>query len=97
MNGMMSEEAGASDNRLSLNPSEFPFTENWQDGQKYRVTLDIEQVSPGEFTVIKGEEAGGASEEAAEPGTTEQPAEEANEAEKPAAYPNPAVDKMMRS
>jgi len=91
----MSDEAGASDNRLSLNPSQFPITEDWQDGQTYTVTLKVEQVSPGEFEVLSADSPG--AEKPAEPGMTEQPEGEPVEEEKEAAGPpNPAVRRMMQ-
>jgi len=52
---MPSNEPGAEDNRLSLNPSDEQWSETlnaWEDGQCYKVELEIEQMSPGEFREI---------------------------------------------
>lgn len=90
----MGDEAGASDNRLTITPSEFPETEEWQDGKRYTVRLEIEQVSPGEFTVMSLKSMPAAQTE--EPGTERQPEAEPTEEEKePAGPPNPAVQRMM--
>jgi len=48
------DEAGASDNRLSLDPSDprwKDILDKWQDGQSYEATIKINQVSPGEYEV----------------------------------------------
>lgn len=64
--GLASDDAAASDNRLSLDPNDpaWKFTQEWQDGQTYNIKLRVTQTSPGEFTVESGEEAAG-DEEAA--------------------------------
>jgi len=97
MNGEpMSDEAGAAEDRLSLTPSKFPFTEDWQDGQTYTITAKVQQISPGEFQVMEATSPG--ADMPAEPGTEVQPeAEPNNEDEAPAAPPNPAVRGMMKS
>jgi hypothetical protein len=57
--GMASGEPGASDNRLSLDPNDeaFGFTKDWEDGNNYRLTVEVTQVSPGEFEVTGASEA----------------------------------------
>lgn len=97
MNGEpMSDEAGAAEDRLSLTPSKYPFTESWKDGQTYTITVEVQQISPGEFQIMDAKSPGAATPE--EPGTQVQPeAEENNEAEAPAGPPNPAVRGMMQS
>lgn len=100
--GIMSyDEAGATDNRLSLTPSQFPFTKDWKNGSTYKMTVEVRQISDGEFEVIKAD-AQGAPAETEEPGTQEQPSGDqqaagAGEGETPGNYPNPAVAKMMQS
>lgn len=52
----MNAEPGAVENRLSLNPSEFPEIADWEDGQRYEITIGgkkrmMTQISPGEFEV----------------------------------------------
>lgn len=89
------DEAGASDNRLSLNPDQFEVTKDWEDGNTYNLALKVRQISPGEFEVI---EATAAGEKPEEPGTEEQPQAQPNneDIEQPGNYPNPAVSKMMK-
>lgn len=90
----MSDEAGATDDRLSLTPSKFPIIEDWEDGQKYTITLEVEQISPGEFQVFSATSPGAATNE--EPGTERQPeGEPVNEEKEPVGPPNPAVQRMM--
>lgn len=94
------DEAGATDNRLSLTPSQFEFTKDWRDGETYTLTVEVRQISPGEFEVVKADAQG--APESEEPGNTEQPSGEQQESaggegESPANYPNPAVAKMMQS
>lgn len=90
-------EPGATDNRLSLNPSQFEGMEDWQDGETYNLKdVRIKQISQGEFEVISATVA--PKEEAEEPGTEEQVEGgpmEGSEAKTPSDYPNPAVAKMM--
>lgn len=92
---MMNDEAGELDNRLSLNPNDDRWKSTlgaWKDGEKYTVTLSIQQVSPGEFEVVSLE---------AQEAPTE-PAEEETESGAPAAkagptYPNPAIQKELEA
>ncbi len=95
MNGQINvqEEAGSTDNRLSLSPGEFPQIKDWEDGSKYTVTLTVVQQSPGEFDVVSVDTAGEAEAEEAAP---EAQAEPAGEGEGEGGYPNPAVRRMMR-
>jgi hypothetical protein len=99
MDGTMGyDEGGAVDNRLSLTPDQFPFTKDWKDGSTYSLSVQIRQISPGEFEVVKADEAGEPT--APEPGNEEQPSGEQQtttepEGESPSDYPNPAVAKMM--
>ena len=49
-------DPGAEDNRLSLDPNNPDWKEaiaDWEDGQEYTLTVKVNQISPGEFTVIK--------------------------------------------
>lgn len=89
----MQDEAGASDNRLSIDPSAFNgVAKDWEDGKTYDVTLKVTQVSPGEFTVDDLQAS--AAEESGE-SNTDQTASDTGEAE---AYPaNRAVSKLMAS
>lgn len=50
-------EPGEVENRLSLNPSQFPEIAEWGDGQEYDITIGgtttkIRQMTPGEFEVV---------------------------------------------
>lgn len=52
-----SEEPGAVDNRISWTPSDFPATEEWEDGQTYDLSelgdgVKLRQISPGEGELI---------------------------------------------
>jgi hypothetical protein len=91
---MMNDEAGELDNRLSLNPNDDRWKSTvgaWQDGEKYTVTLQVQQVSPGEFEVVslQSQEA----EEQAEPETDSgAPAAKAGPS-----YPNPAIQKELEA
>lgn len=87
----MPQENGESENRLSLNPNDFPVIQDWKDGQTYKVSdlgnVELTQVSPGEFTVSPEN----AAEDITEGGKEE--VAPAAPAKKP--YPNPAVAGMM--
>lgn|SRR3990167_4052897 len=53
------EEPGATDNRLSLVPSDFPVIEDWEDGEEYDLSelgddVTLRQITPGEFEVLAG-------------------------------------------
>lgn len=107
----MQDQAGAADNRLSINPNDDRWADvlaAWKDGQTYSVQLDISQVSPGEFEVTGLQEAGGGEAEAG--AEAETPAETTAEggveesgqgggagAMEESGYPNPAVRKMMKN
>jgi hypothetical protein len=87
------DEPGAVDNRLSLNPNDELWADkikDWEDGEKYPLSalgnVQLLQISPGEFEIVKGDEA--------EPAEESAPAAETTEAA-PAAYDNPAIAKMM--
>lgn len=97
MNGEpMSDEAGAVEDRLSLTPSKYPFTEDWKDGQTYTMTVKVQQISPGEFQIMDAQSPDSSTTE--EPGTEVQPeAGENNEETAPAGPPNPAVRGMMQT
>lgn len=88
------EDAGAIENRLTLNPDDFPVTQDWEDGETYKLSdlggdTEIRQISPGEFEVM-----------ASEPETAEEDQSEGGEEEAPAprkkAYSNPAVENLIR-
>lgn len=94
-------EPGAVSNRLSLDVSDpkFTFAQNWEDGKTYRLaSVEIRQVSPGEFEVMEATEGG----EAEGAGDADSGVAEAGEAEtggmgnQGQAYPNPAIDRMAR-
>lgn len=95
MNGQINvqEEAGSTDNRLSLSPGEFPEIKDWQDGTKYRLTLEVVQQSSGEFDVVSVEDA--RESEATEAAPAGEAEAEPGEAEAQGGYPNPAVRRMM--
>lgn len=90
----MGDEAGAVDNRLTLNPNDPLWADtikDWKDGERYGLAelgnVDLLQISPGEFEVVKSDEPQGAAE------TNDAAAADAG-ASAPA-YGNPAVAKMM--
>lgn len=87
-------EPGATDNRLSLNPSQFEGMADWQDGETYEMTVRVRQVSQGEFEVLDATPSEAEPEE--EPGMKEPQASENEGAEPESNYPNPAVAKMMK-
>lgn len=68
----MVDDPGAIDNRLSLNPDDFPVIQDWVDGETYTLSelgseVEIRQISPGEFeVVVPVKTAEEASEEVAE-------------------------------
>lgn len=99
MNGstsnVLQDEAGASDNRLELNPNE-EAVKDMKNGETRRLSMDVTQVESGSYTCAEIEKCG-AEEEKEEPGTEVQPEAEPNEVDKESAdeYPNPAVAKMM--
>lgn len=93
---MMDTEQGATDNRLTINPSDFNgIAEDWQDGETYTVTLKIRQTSPGEFVVADMKESESPAEDAAEPQAAEE--SEAGQAGSggDGGYGNPAIERMM--
>ena len=52
------EEPGAQDNLLSLDPNDpkFEFAADWQDGEEYNIkNLRVRQISPGQFEPVSGE------------------------------------------
>lgn len=100
---MAKEEPGASENRMSFDPNDpaFDFAKDWQDGNTYRMTVEVTQVSPGEFEVNSAREIGGTTE-----GEPEEPSEgamaEAGPSPEPDlsttggdGYRNPAIAKIM--
>lgn len=91
---MMQDEAGASDNRLSWTPSEFPETEEWEDGVEYTVTLRIRQTAPGEGQILSLKSAGGEPKES--PNDTEGETGETQGGGGAAEYENPAIAGLMR-
>jgi len=90
--GAATQEAGAQDNLLELNPGDekFAFAADWEDGKTYVIhELKVTQVSAGKFTPISAE--GG--EEASEGGEAEpMEGEETAKGE----YPNPAVAGLVK-
>lgn len=90
------DEPGAVDNRLSLVPSDFPVTEDWEDGQEYDLSelgddVKLRQISPGEFEVIPGASARQAASD--EEAAGEPPAKPSRGTAK-TGYRNPAVASM---
>lgn len=81
-----SQEPGAVDNRLTLNPSDFPQISKWKDGQTYSLDdlgdVTLTQISPGEFEVF-------ATFEEEEPES-----EDVETPKKKDSYKNPAVASM---
>ena len=98
---MAQDEAGATDNRLSLDPNDPQWKEamdSWEDGGTYTLKeVQVRQVSPGEFQVL-GAEVG-------ETGMEEEGQQEAPEPEESPTTglmgkaapgsPNPAVNRLM--
>lgn len=85
-------EPGATDNQLSLSVDGNEFIKDWEDGNTYRLTVEVTQVAPGQFRVDSAtpederENEGPAPEEEA---GYEQPTNSND-------YPdNPAVAKML--
>lgn len=96
MNGNpLQNEAGASDDRLELNPNTEAIAD-MKDGETRRVSMEITQVAAGSYTVANVQTVG-ETEETPEPGTEQQPEAPPNQgAMMPETeYPNPAVRKMM--
>lgn len=95
-------EPGAVENRISLNPNDPEFQSvvgDWENGNFYTLNdVRVEQISPGEFKVIKI--GSGSLASATAPEETPEP-QGPEEAEAPQAgqtgvsYPNPAVAKLM--
>ena len=85
----MTEDPGAIENRLTVNPEDFPNILDWQDGRTYKITelgaKQIRQISPGEFEVI-----------APMPEPEEPMPEEEEEAPRKRKYRNPAVENLIR-
>jgi len=88
---MAQSENGASDNRLTWSPAEFPDTAKWKDGEEYTVTAKIRQTAPGEAVIL--ELTGQPGEGEAEP--AEAPAGEQAAPEEQ--YENPAIARAMAS
>lgn len=81
----ISADPGTGKNRLSLDPAQFPFIANWEDGMTYEATFDgnpvtLTQISAGEFGVETN-----AAPEAPEEQVEEVPAGD---------YPNPAIGRL---
>lgn len=91
--GEVGGEAGAVDNRLSLDPNsdQWPEVGEWKDGETYTFTnVKVRQVSPGEFEVIEATPEEGPTDE--EGGEAEP--EPAAKATKRGGYSNPAIDNL---
>lgn len=94
-------QAGELDNRLDLSVGEFPDIKDWEDGKRYRVTMDIEQVSPGKFEalrMLKGDEINADETESSDEtpsAKSEQASADQTQDESPQ-YGNPAVADLMR-
>lgn len=106
------DESGASDNRMTINPSDFGgIAQEWEDGKEYDVVVSLRQSAPGEFEVLDMRNSGpagesGESEEAPmmegeegpemPTGSEEEPMASAMSA-KSSYSTNPAVQKLMRN
>ena len=88
---MLDEEAGASDNRLSLSVGDNPAVKDWEDGKQYKVSMTVRQQTPGEFIVVGAVEGEPADSEEGEKPEAPAPDGTSN----PGATGNPAVDKLM--
>jgi hypothetical protein len=91
------EEPGAVDNRLSLDPSadEFKgYVDEWEDGQEYVITLKATQISPGELTVTEIQDAKPAGDAEAKPGDEEAGEPPATEID--TTTDNPAIKNLMK-
>jgi len=97
MGGMGQDEAGSSDNRLTLDPSAFGgFAKDWEDGTSYGLSIKVQQTAPGEFIVTDAKEDESPVEDGTESGEEGMPAGANASAKGAGSYPNPAVDRMMR-
>lgn len=85
-------EAGAIENRLSLNPNDpqNSAVKDWQDGQRYNVSGEVEQISPGEFKVLSITGERSAESPPVPPEEEEMPPSSGGDR-----YPNPAVSRLM--
>jgi len=94
LGGSATDEAGAQDNILELNPNDPAFADivsDWQDGQEYVFKeLRVRQVSPGKYTPLSAESAEPATEE-----NGEAPEGETGAMGKASDHPNPAIAGMM--
>lgn len=93
--GTAGREPGSIDNRLSLNPSDPKWQDkidSWQDGEKYTITVNVTQLSPGEYEVEDVTEAKDTESEGAGDETmgAEEDAETMNSTDG-----NPAMKKLM--
>ena len=89
----MTDQAGELDNRLSLSVGDFPVIEDWEDGKSYIVTMEIKQVSPGEFEPVTMISSKAKSDEEEAP-SAEKGAKEADGANVPTSS-NPAVQRQI--
>jgi hypothetical protein len=90
--GGPTQEAGAQDNLLELNPNDPAFKDivgDWQDGQEYVFKeLRVVQVSPGKYTPLSAESAEVATEDEDEMPMADEMGAMGKAKDK---YPNPAV------
>lgn len=87
------DEAGAQDNRMSLDPSNPQWKDtvgSWEDGKTYTMTVTLRQISPGEFEVLKAQaENESPAEDSTESGEEEMPMRGGMNTG------NPAIDDMI--
>lgn len=87
----MEGEPGATDSELTLSQAEHPFIADWEDGQTYKLTVEVTQLAPGRFRVDTASAAATSEDE----GPAEEAAAGVSEPTNSADYENPAVAKMM--
>lgn len=92
--GSVTDEPRAGDNVLELNVTDppFAFAADWTDGETYTLkNVVVQQVSPGQFTVVSAEEGEGGAEDAGE----NEGDESMGSMETRPTYKNPAVRRLM--
>ncbi len=98
------DESGAQDNLLSLNPNDPRWQKvvgDWEDDKSYKnVVVDLRQISPGEYEVTRLKAAGVPAEEETPAEDASEPGEETDqgttEAEPAMMSKNPAMDNYLK-
>ena len=95
--GSPTDEAGATDNLLTLNPNDPNFKDivgDWQDNEEYVFEkLRVQQISPGNYRVVSAEGADEATDENDSPAPDPAPDDE----EEGGPSENPAVNGLLDS